>query len=204
MGKYHQFLTAIREVRQRFAYVQDTREIARLAAMVAPAEVIIEIGSREGGSLCVLSRALVPGGLIIGVDLPGVLGKWGIPGSASHLAESAELVRKDGHRCEIIIGDSHDEATLVRVREILGEDTLADLVFIDGDHTLEGVREDWRMYGHLGRVVAFHDINEYGGQMAVQTFWRELREEHPSRCREMIQNSGSKLLGIGVIEQAEE
>lgn len=46
------------------------------------------------------------------------------------------------------------------MRRLLGSRPI-ELLFIDGDHTLEGVRRDLELYGRLlaeGGLVAFHDI----------------------------------------------
>jgi predicted O-methyltransferase YrrM len=71
------------------------------------------------------------------------------------------------------------------VKELLNGE-LADFLFIDGDHSLQGVSYDWKAYKELvrpGGLVAFHDINaadvffeswEHGG---VPRFWRELETE---------------------------
>lgn len=60
----------------------------------------------------------------------------------------------------LIRADSHDIRTLDVVKRILGGHKL-DFLFIDGDHTYEGVKKDFEMYSPLvrkGGLIAFHDI----------------------------------------------
>lgn len=57
-----------------------------------------------------------------------------------------------------ILGDSHSPNTLGKLKEVLNGRRI-DLLFIDGDHTFEGVQKDYDMYSPLvNHLVAFHDI----------------------------------------------
>ncbi|MEM4674909.1 MAG: class I SAM-dependent methyltransferase, partial [Nitrososphaerota archaeon] len=84
---------------------------------------------------------------------------------------------KEGQRIHLIRADSHDPKTLEIVKRILGDGKL-DFLFIDGDHTYEGVKRDFEIYSPLvrrGGIIAFHDIvpgppENVGG---VPTFWNE-------------------------------
>lgn len=76
-----------------------------------------------------------------------------------------------------------------------------DFVFIDGDHTYQGVKQDFEAYIDLvraGGIVAFHDISipddhpHYGG---VNRLWRELKQTY--RCEEFVETPG--WWGIGVL-----
>ena len=91
-----------------------------------------------------------------------------------------------------------------RVAEILGGVSL-DLLFIDGDHSYEGVRDDFRGYRGLvapGGLIAFHDIVEdRGGRLwsgGVPALWQQVKPHFPHW--EFIQNPGQESFGIGVVE----
>jgi predicted O-methyltransferase YrrM len=78
-----------------------------------------------------------------------------------------------------------------------------DFLFIDGDHTYEGVKADFRDYASLvrpGGVIAFHDILPRPDlpNIQVNRFWSEVREKYDTR--ELIGPEGSgRKIGIGLI-----
>lgn len=112
--------------------------------------------------------------LEIGSFCGGTLWKWAQLPSVTHLT-SIDLPVPEGHKeydrvrqarsewphwfahleFQDIVGDSKDDDVWSQLT------TTFDLIFIDGDHTYEGVRNDWlRSYffgSGSGAVVAFHD-----------------------------------------------
>jgi len=85
------------------------------------------------------------------------------------------------------------------VRDILKGNEL-DFLFIDGDHTYEGVRADFMMYSPFvrdGGLIAFHDVAESGGSREVHRLWEELKPNY--RHEEFIHKTGSGAMGIGVL-----
>lgn len=77
-----------------------------------------------------------------------------------------------------IRGDSHSPETLEAVKEVLGDDEYYDILFIDGDHTYEGVKKDFMTYRDLvkpGGLILMHDtVNRNEG---VKEFWKEITWE---------------------------
>jgi len=81
-------------------------------------------------------------------------------------------------------GNSHDASTFEKVKTILGSEKL-DLLFIDGDHTYEGVKSDFNTYSTLvkeGGMIALHDVHrssfhEQHGCF-VHNFWDEIKSNY--------------------------
>jgi predicted O-methyltransferase YrrM len=95
--------------------------------------------------------------LLISIDLPHGEFGGGYPPWRSVLYR-AFASRKQ--RIRLLRADSHEARTLEAARAAL-ERRPVDVLFIDGDHTYEGVRRDFEMYKSLvrdGGVIAFHDI----------------------------------------------
>lgn len=124
---------------------QDSFEMSKLMEVVSVIEpdVIVEIGVDTGRNLAAWWEAFKPL-VLLGIN------------------EAAGMDRFDQEkfRKKIIVGDSHDPDTKLELEKRLGDD-LIDFLFIDGDHTFEGVQKDFEMYGSLvrpGGIIAFHDI----------------------------------------------
>jgi predicted O-methyltransferase YrrM len=159
---------------------------------------ILEIGTSRGGTLFLFSRIASPDAIIISIDLPGGpfgggYPVWKIPIYRSFVLPSQKL--------SLIRGDSHDLRTLKIVKEIL-EGRKLDILFIDGDHTYEGVKKDFEMYSPLvreGEIIAFHDIVPHPPETRceVDKFWNEIKYNY--RYIEIVRNWAQKWAGIGVL-----
>jgi cephalosporin hydroxylase len=81
-----------------------------------------------------------------------------------------------------------------------------DLVFIDGDHSYEGVKNDYEVTKNNGKIFVFHDITNDACK-GVSTFWNELKlnnnntfdfYEFTEQYQEVWNSTNSTFLGIGV------
>jgi predicted O-methyltransferase YrrM len=160
---------------------QKIHELTGFIAMLRrePPTTIVEIGTAQGGTLYALCQLASDDAFIVSIDLPG--GEFGGGYSEAAAGRFASFVGKSQSlRC--IRRDSHDEETVEMLRGALGGRTV-DLLFIDGDHTYEGVKRDFELYSPLvgeGGLIAFHDIvlHPNSPSCKVDEFWDELKSSH--------------------------
>jgi predicted O-methyltransferase YrrM len=175
-------------------------ELIQFASMVAnkKPKSVLEIGTSLGGTLFVLCRLADPSAILISLDLPG--GKFG-GGYRWFQALLFHHFPSRGQRLHLIRDDSHKLEVWERVADILHNQKL-DLLFIDGDHTYQGVRTDFEMYSPLvrtGGMIVFHDIVQHPADLecGVSYFWNEIKARY--RHEEIIENSNQGWAGIGVL-----
>ena len=163
---------------------------------------ILEIGTAGGGTLFLFSQVADPNAIIISIDLPGGPFGGGYPEWKIPLYKSFK--RYPSQKIFLIRANSHDTKTLNLVKKILGNHKL-DFLFIDGDHTYEGVKKDFEMYSPLvrkGGLIAFHDIvpgpQEYVGE--VPKFWNEIKQKYDKqRIVEIVEDWRQGGYGIGIL-----
>lgn len=163
---------------------------------------VLEIGTARGGTLYLWTQAAAPDATLISLDLPGgafggAYPAWRIPfyGAFAREKQTMHLLQEDSHLAQ----------TSQKVKDLLQGASL-DFLFIDGDHTYEGVKADFETYAPLvrpGGLVAFHDILDRPqvAGLEVHRFWAELKKRYPAT--EIIggPNTG-KQIGIGMIEKS--
>ena len=127
----------------------------------------LEIGAREGIALRYLAERL-PLEFIAVVDLPGA--DWGRPKTERQLRKNLDSLDISHN---IAIGDSTDPEIIESVRRNY------DLIFIDGDHTYDGVKQDYENYKSMGGMLVFHDINQGFNRRAygATEFWNEIKTD---------------------------
>jgi predicted O-methyltransferase YrrM len=120
-----------------------------LAKHAAGRKRLVEIGVYFGASTKLLRSVMAPTGEIVGVD-PFFRGRLGVPfqkwTAERQLAKSAVGVAR------LIDAFSHDAAKTWT--------THIDFLFIDADHTWEGIDRDWNDWSKFiepGGIVALHD-----------------------------------------------
>jgi len=161
-------------------------------------EVVLEIGTAKGGTLFCFSKLAPPNATIISIDLPDGNFGGGYPKSKIPLYQS---FKKDGQNMFLLREDSHSEQTVQKLKEILNGKKV-DFLFIDADHTYEGVKRDFELYSPLmarNSIISFHDIAPIPGasRTFVNAFWNEIKGNY--KYKELIENKNQGWAGIGVL-----
>lgn len=148
---------------------------------------VLEIGSYHGGTLYHWIVNAVPGATVVSVDTYTAADN-------RHLYQT--WAPGDIH-LHVIQGDSRDPAIVAHVRK----HGPFDFTFIDADHTLPAVTDDWNNYGPMTRgLVAFHDILEHPNhpEIQVKTLWDQIRQENQSAF-DIVWDRDAWWGGIGVV-----
>lgn len=185
-----------------FRPLQKKSEILRLIKIVRAfrPSTICEIGAAGCGTTFLLTQAAASDATIITLDLA--------------FTES----RKTAIRCFALKEqkmfalqeDSHNLNTIQIIRDCLGGRSL-DILYLDGDHSYEGIKSDFRFYSPLvrpGGLIVFHDIvpdfkTRYGIETSsdvggVPQFWEELKASY-SEAEEIIEDTEQDGFGIGIL-----
>ena len=146
-----------------------TAERQCLAQYASGKRRIVEIGVFEGVGTRILANCVAPGGRVYGID-PFVKGRFGI--SWGKMIAQAEIRKSESPAAvELVQAWSWDAAKWL-------EGTF-DMVFIDGDHSLQGIQRDWLDWSPRiveDGVIALHDTrvpthNPYIGELGSFKFF---------------------------------
>ena len=188
----------------QFQSNQKTMEIAGLLHLLGSMrpQRLCEIGAYHGGTLALFAHVAAPSAKLLSID---VHYPWHLRRAYSNLAGPRQHIKA-------IRGDSHSPRTQSKVAAWL-DGAMLDFLFIDGDHSLEGVTLDYEMYGKFvrpGGIIAFHDIvPDYHARFGITTradvgqvpaFWNTLRREYPQAI-ELVEDPAQDGYGIGVLRR---
>jgi predicted O-methyltransferase YrrM len=137
-------------LRMRAADTQTTyAERACLAKYARGKKNLVEIGVMYGANTALLRAVMDPRGSVTGID-PHPNGRLGV--SFERLIALRELARCPRGTAQLLRKLSSEAAA--------GWESPIDFLFIDGDHSWEGIDRDWRDWsGRVvpGGIVALHD-----------------------------------------------
>lgn len=193
-------------------------ELRRLLSVLNHIEIknVLEIGSEEGGTIRLWTK-LFPALNLFCIDANTYSG---VQGKRSELEASWRSWCVPGKQTlNVVWGDSHsvDMLGILRQRMWNAKVSSFDLVFIDGDHSENGVRNDHAMYSPFvrkGGVVVHNDIHPYPGRDDMQghKWWKSIigdpisqdtREYHPGarpNYIEIFHDKGKQRgFGFGVV-----
>lgn len=182
---------------------QQRPEIEGFLAFLAargPVRSALEIGVLHGGPLSLWHG--LASGAVVGIDMPD-----GPHGGRDHKYDAARIAERNARlaaefpRLRFVTGDSHAGETWLAASAALDCAT-ADLLFVDGDHSLLGAAQDFIDYRKLvrpGGVVAFHDIatpETWDQGCRVPLLWSDLRVRY--EAHEFVA-PGAPWGGIGAV-----
>lgn len=182
--------------------LQRVGELAQLVERVAELapRVVVEIGTCHGGTLHAWCECAADGALIVSIDLPdGEFGGGYAPGDTPKLLGFA----KRGQSVKLLRGDSHESRIRTALVNVLNG-RMIDFLFIDGDHTYEGVAQDFADYSPLvrpGGLIAFHDVVPHPGDVRVEVhrFWDNLRASELFATKMIRTHGDYEGCGIGTL-----
>lgn len=187
---------------EAFGVLQQEPEITQVLDYIAASrpEIIGEIGLKHSGNSFLFTQKCPLTRLFLGLDLK------------LQNVDKLQYVAPAGMKFRFFEGSSYAPETVHKVKRFLAGRQF-DFLFIDGDHSYHGVKEDFLQYLCMvrpGGLVGFHDIVPddvarhgtkpehsqcYGGD--VYAFWAKLKPhfEH----REFVCSWDQTGFGIGII-----
>jgi predicted O-methyltransferase YrrM len=155
---------------------------------------LLEIGTASGGTLFLFAAVVPTGGRLVSVDSEPFRYH---PCNSTRLRFYRRFARRN-QTIRVLTANTHDIATVAKVKQELGGQV--DFLFIDGDHSYEGVSRDAELYLPLlrpGGIAAFHDICPDPVQATgVADWWRGFSRSHA--VEEIIEDRNQVGYGIGI------
>lgn len=204
------YVELTREARRRKA-LQKEREFVPLLELLdrRKPRVVLEIGAGLGGTFWAFARVAADDALLVSVDLENQQFEYSV--DEQRIVEILHGCAREGQRTEVIRGDSHDPEIVDAVARVLGREPIVDFLFVDGDHSEEGVEQDFRSYAPFvrrGGLIGFHDIlphtdsgiaAQHMSWIGVDRFWARIREQYRTEELVDVRRGFRHFGGIGLV-----
>lgn len=162
-------------------------EASLLQRFAEGASTVVEIGVSEGGSALELRSVMDRGGTLTLVD-PYPPGRFGV--SMARVVAHRTLRRSNRGSVRWLRSTSAQAAP--------GWSGAIDFLFIDGDHSLAAVRQDWELWAPMvrsGGHVAMHDARVIPGGGDGDRVWIDDQAGPVVLAREVAADPGWRLVG---------
>jgi predicted O-methyltransferase YrrM len=183
-----------------FGLMQVDQEILSLLELIRERKprTVVEIGTAHGGTLFLFCQTVAPDAQIVSIDLPNGIHGGGYPYWRTGVYQR---FARQNQRLSCLRADSHAPETLLKLKSVIGNQPI-DFLFIDGDHTYDGVKKDFELYSPCvkpGGLIVFHDIAKHLEHFNchVDDFWNEIKQHYEHR--EFIHDRNQGSCGIGVL-----
>lgn len=181
---------------------QVMKEITKLYELVKSEnpKTVLEIGTDKGGTLYLWCQAAADDAIIGSIDLSSRRRY-----SPQRRELYAKFIKTAQQKLHFLPFSSHEQSTVEKAKALFGGKQI-DYLFIDGDHTYEGVKSDYIMFSPLvksGGLIAFHDIKTVRPDCGVREVWEEVTKDmDKANFWEYAENDYGPLgAGIGVIRK---
>jgi cephalosporin hydroxylase len=190
---------------QGWGALQKVEEFAPLLSLLDEYKprTILEIGVGNCGSTWAFSK-LDSVETIICIDLAN--GNWGGNPQDTTASRLQQIANYSKAKVHFISGNSQNSECLAEVKKLIGN-TSIDFLFIDGDHSYNGVKTDFLTYSPLVSkpgLIGFHDIAEHAPETGceVEKFWKEIKASGipESEYSEFILPTEPSWGGVGIIK----
>lgn len=135
----------------------------------------VEIGCYAGGSSCLILQR--PNTEVFAIDL-------GTPIPQSVVMKNVNKFNIHNNKFEYIKGNSQEVSTLDKLKSLIDG---IDVLFIDGDHSAQGVRKDFSMYSQLVKQGGYIVFDDY------------LDKDHSPQVRGEVDKITSNISGYEII-----